>query len=71
MTTLQFNSKSHIARQLQETQSRWSSEERRERAAQGRRKTEELFRLVSDCMPEPDVWAVGSIGPDDLLRLAG
>lgn len=71
MNTYSFNHDSFLPRHIQELQSSWSAEEMRQRAAMGRRKTQKLLRLVTTSVSEPELWAVGSIGPDDLLRLVG
>lgn len=62
---------SFIARHLEEAQARWSPEERRQRAALGRHRAQELMRLIDGAPAEADLWAVGSVGPDDLARLVG
>lgn len=62
---------SFVARHLEEAQARWSAEERRQRAALGRRRAQELMRLIDGASSDADLWAVGSVGADDLARLVG
>lgn len=62
---------SFVARHLEEAQARWSPEERRQRAVLGRRRTQELMQLIDGAPSEGDLWAVGSVGADDLARLVG
>lgn len=71
MNTLRLRQELPAARHMEETQARWSPEERRMRAALGRTRTQELFNMISHSVDESEIWAVGSIGPDDLTRLVG
>ncbi len=62
--------KPDVTHRLREIQARWSPDERRARAAEGHRRRQQLFTLIS-CPAEPEIWAVGAPGDDDLPRLAG
>lgn len=53
-----------------EIQANWSPEERRARAAAGRRRQEKLAEMLHDPCDQ-EIWAVGAPGSDDLSRLAG
>jgi hypothetical protein len=54
----------------QEIQDQWSDDERRARAAAGRRRRQELVQMLEEAW-EPEIWAVGAPGDEDLSRLAG
>ena len=59
-----------VTHRLREIQAQWSPAERRARASEGRRRREQLFGIIA-CPTEPEIWAVGAPGNDDLPRLAG
>jgi len=66
-----LNSKIAVRPGMREIQAQWSPQERRQRAAEGRRRMQEFFRLVEEPSAETEIWAVGSLGDDDLQRLVG
>lgn len=62
--------KSNIAPRIRQVQARWSSDERRERAAEGHRRRQQLFELLGSEEAEPEIWAVGAPAGDDMWRIA-
>ena len=60
----------HVAPQMEEIRGSWSPEERRRRAALGRKRQEELLDLLEGVPNDPDHWAVGAPAIDDLQRIA-
>ena len=56
---------------LDQIQSRWSPEVRRQRETEGRRRARDFVRDFLASPAEPEIWAVGSLGQDDLQRLVG
>lgn len=60
-----------LRNKLRNIQSRWSIDERRQRAEEGRRRTREFVRLLNDQDFEPEIWAVGAPAWDDVRRIAG
>lgn len=55
---------------LRKIQSSWSTDQRRRRAETGRRRLNELYRLITQDQEEPEIWAVGAPAWDDVSRLA-
>ena len=55
---------------LRDIQSKWSPDQRRRRAETGRRRMNELYRLIIRDEEEPEIWAVGAPAWDDVSRLA-
>ena len=72
MRTAAFsNSRIDLRPDMREIQAGWSAQERRARAQEGRRRMQEFLNLV-ECPPaDPEIWAVGALADDDLLRLVG
>jgi hypothetical protein len=68
-STLTFDKSSRASRR-QDIQDRWSADERRARAEAGRRRRQQLARMLEEAW-EPEIWAVGAPGDEDLPRLAG
>jgi hypothetical protein len=66
-----FVRNSGIAPRVRQIQARWSSDERRQRAEEGRRRREQLFALLTSTREEPEIWAVGAPADDDMRRVAG
>ena len=66
-----LNSKIAIRPGMREIQAQWSPQERRQRAAEGRRRLQEFLRLVEEPSAETEIWAVGAPCDDDLPRLVG
>ncbi len=54
---------------MREIQSRWSPQERRQRAAEGRRRIQEFLQMVGETPAADEIWAVGALANDDLERL--
>jgi hypothetical protein len=72
MKTAAFsNSKIDLRPGMREIQAGWSPQERRARAIEGRRRMQELFRMVERASTDPEIWAVGALADDDLQRLVG
>jgi hypothetical protein len=69
--TTYADSSAVIADRVREIQSQWSPQERRRRAETGRRLRNEFIRRLIDIPAEPEIWAVGAPGDEDLQRLAG
>jgi hypothetical protein len=62
--------KASRASRRQEVQDLWSADERRARAEAGKRRRQQLVRILEEAW-EPEIWAVGAPGDEDLPRLAG
>lgn len=61
---------SSIARRVREVRGQWSPQERRQRAEEGRRLRSEFVRRIVEAQYEPEIWAVGALGDEDLQRIA-
>lgn len=59
-----------IARRTREIRGHWTPQERRQRAEVGRRLRHEFVRRIVDAPCEPEIWAVGAIGDEDMQRIA-
>ena len=64
------NQSSLIARRAREVRGQWSPQERRHRAEEGRRLRSEFVRRIVQAQYEPEIWAVGALGDEDLQRIA-
>jgi hypothetical protein len=60
-----------IARRAREIRGHWSPQERQQRAEEGRRLRREFVRRIVEAPCEPEIWAVGAIGDEDMQRIAG
>lgn len=59
-----------ISRRASEIRAAWSTRQRRQRATEGRRRFEELLRLIVGLDCDCEVWAVGALAFVDLQRIA-
>ena len=59
---------STITSRLRMLHSKWTPQDRRRRAVEGRRKAVSLIRLIK-APQEPEIWATGSLMEIDLQRL--
>jgi hypothetical protein len=57
--------------QLSKIQATWSTDQRRRRAETGRRRMNELYRLITRDQDESEIWAVGAPAWIDITRAAG
>jgi hypothetical protein len=67
-----LDSKPSIRPETRKIRARWSAQERKERAAEGRRRIQQFLRLLderSEEAEEPELWAVGALADCDLQRL--
>lgn len=55
---------------VRSVQARWTADERKERAAEGRRRTEQFLKFIAPEPPETEIWAVGAAMSDDITRLS-
>ena len=62
---------STIAKRVRQIRDRWSPQERLRRAEVGRRRSLEFMRRIIEVPVEPEIWAVGALGDEDLRRIAG
>lgn len=70
ITTTSPKQASLIAHRAREIRGQWSPQERRQRAEEGRRLRGEFVRRIVESQYEPEIWAVGAPGDEDLQRIA-
>jgi hypothetical protein len=70
MNTTFSRNQSSLAVRIREIQRQWSPKERVRRAELGQRRLREFLQRILQPPIEPEIWAVGAIGDEDIRRLA-
>ncbi len=71
MSTVTRTAPVSISRRVRNIQNHWDEAERRRRTAAGVQRRRDLVRLLTSDRLDVDLWAVGSLTPADIARLAG